>query len=902
MKHILKHIGIGQRTLLIFAVPMLLVVLALGYRITTGYMRDARAALDTRGAYMARQLAAMCEFGLYAHDRDELRKQTLSVLHEKDVVAVQVSDITGMMVVRSGDEDKSGADGQVATYSAPVMRTGVNISDFEPEADTEPGGGTGREAVIGYATVSLSTVVLTDNIERTLLSGSILTVAGLLASILLAYFVARSVSGPIRHLTAVVGKLTGGDLSARCRQGSPGELGSLESGINQMADTLQNARNKLVSEVETATAELQRTVTELETKNIELDHARDEAVRAAAAKSDFLARMSHEIRTPLSAIIGFNELLSKTHLSENQQEYIRTIHQAASQLLQVIEDILGYTRLGSGTLKLERTTFNLHDCLENVISIHTASAHKKRLELVLYIHSDVPRFITSDQNRISQVLTNLTANAIKFTDQGHVVIETSRHELAPGTVTVKIAVSDSGIGLHDSQLEQIFDPFVQADVSISRRFGGTGLGLSISKKLVEQLGGEIEVSNNPGGGSTFSFTIPSPRVDADNIPPLNVLAGKTVLICDGNPFSLRALRNRFFTWGATVFNTPDPARLQQMLADRAADGSPCDLLVMGFNRDDFGRRSCSELCRDYGSDATIPKLFLVSAELGMQAFENSCPVDCRILSKPARSDLLLRTAISLLKLPETPDTVTPDAPLTATARIATSDRLIGLDVLLVEDNRFNQELIGRLLGNLGVNATIACNGSTACALAGRHRYDFIIMDIHMPVMGGIEAVHHIRQGINRQTPIITLTADVFTSEQYDLLQAGFDDCLYKPVSEQDLKDMLQRWRRPGARARIPEADTGRAPGDRKLPPGFHRRLNQELRSRLQALRKACDCGDEAATADELHQLKGVVDYFKPAAFHTLFSDLQAAIHSGDAAAMGPVFDRIESLLAQQSSE
>lgn len=628
MTHFIKHPGIGQRTLLIFAVPMLLVVLVLGYRITTGYMNDARAALAARGVSMARQLAALCEFGLYAQDLDELRRQTLSALREQDVVAVQVSDVTDKVLVQSGSVDGSDVDGSVATFSAAVFRTGVNISDFGSEADTEPGGGAGRQPVIGYVTVSLSTDFLRGKIRDTLISGSILTISGLIASILLAFFVARSVSGPIRHLTAVVGKLTGGNLSARCRQESPGELGSLESGINQMADTLQNSQNKLASEVETATAELQHTVTELETRNIELDLARNKAVHAAAAKSDFLARMSHEIRTPLSAIIGFNDLLAKTQLSENQQEYTRTISQAASQLLLVIEDILGYTRLESGRLRLERLTFDLHDCLENVVSILSASAHDKQLELVLYIHSDVPRFITSDQNRISQVLTNLAANAIKFTEQGHVIIEVSRVDTVPDTVTIRIAVSDTGIGLDDTQQGQIFEPFIQADVSTSRSYGGTGLGLSISKKLVQQLGGEIHVSSKPGAGSTFSFTITTPLAETGVNPPATSLAGKSVLVYDSNPFSLRALRNRFFTWGATVFNTSDPVRLQQMLADREADSRHYDLLVIGLGGAEFGRQSCTELCREYETGTSPPPiLFLASAELDVPASDDRCPAN-----------------------------------------------------------------------------------------------------------------------------------------------------------------------------------------------------------------------------------------------------------------------------------
>jgi len=900
----LKHLSIGQRTLLLFAVPLLLVILALGYRITSGYMADARNALDIRGGLLARQFAALCEFGLYAEDLSELRKQSEAVMQEEDVAGVQVSNDAGEILVRLGYEDTANHGSDLASFQAPVVRTGVNISDFESESTVVETGNADPAAVIGHVTVSLSTARLLQKLRDIVMAGSILTISGLLASILLAYIVALSISTPIRHLTAIVEKLTGGDLDARCQQGSPGELGSLETGINQMADSLQDAQDKLIGEVEAATVALQGTVTELEAKNIELDLARNQAVRAAKAKLDFLARMSHEIRTPLNAIIGFNELLGKTRLSENQQEYIRTVSQAASQLLLVIEDILGYTRLESDTLKLEQTSFNLHDCLENVVSMLVASAHEKQLELVLYIHSDVPQYITSDPNRISQVLTNLAANAIKFTRRGHVVIDVSLLDSTADSVTVRVAVSDTGMGLSDSQLEQIFDPFIQADVSISREYGGTGLGLSISKKLVELLGGKITVSSRQGSGSTFSFTIPSQRVDGDNALPKYHLAGSKVLVYDSNPFSLRALRNRFITWGASVFNTSDRDRLQQMLDDTGPTGKHYDLLVMGLSYKEFDKQSCNDMCREYKTGMTLPTLFVVSAEIGEPAPDSDCMANCRVLTKPARSDLLLRTVRSLLKLPDKPAAESVTA---ATAvRPDAAESLAGLDVLVVEDNRFNRDLFSRLLEDHGVTATLAIDGREACKLAGAHRYDIIFMDIHMPVMGGIEATANIRQGVNRLTPVIALTADVFTEQQHDLVGPGVDDCLYKPVSDQKLVDMLQRWRHPGARAR-PGPDTAGTTRDADAPetaqacicltPEFRQRLREELDTGLQALRKAYATGDQTALQEQLHQLKGVVDYFKLDEFSTAFRTLHTAILSRHTATVNTAIDRLEVLLA-----
>lgn len=894
MKRILNGLGIGQRILLIFAIPMLVIILSLGYRITSGYMNDARNALDARGAHMARQLAALCEFGLYAQDVAELRRQSASVALEEDVLAVQVKDAHDTILVQTGIADLPDAREKIAVFTAPVVRTGVEISDYEPEMTP----GNTPDTPHGQVTVYLSTTGMLESLRNTLLSGILLTFSGLLCTTLLAYVVARSVSGPIRHLTSVVQNLTGGDLAARCRETSPGELGSLETGINQMASSLQNAQNKLAREVRDATAALQHTVAELEGRNIELDHARNEAVRAAAARSDFLARMSHEIRTPLSAIIGFNDLLRKTRLAENQQEYTRTISQAADQLLVVIEDILGYTQLESGAVKLELAQFNLHNCLEDVVSMLSATAHQKQLELVLYIHSDVPHTIISDRKRLSQILTNLAANAIKFTEAGHVVVEVALDRPATDTFAIRIDVTDTGIGMTGQQLGQIFEPFVQADVSTSRRFGGTGLGLSISKKLVQQLGGDIRVGSKPGKGSVFSFTLTSPCLaeePAENTAPL---AGRTVIVYDRNPFSLRAVRNRFFTWGAKVYNTSDRDKLRHMLEAPAQERTPCDLLVVGITGAEFRQHTCTGLCEEYATPEPVARLFLVSAELGDPAPDSNCLEHCRILPKPPRNELLLRTVRSLLQIRTPPAQLTEHTPEPQPAAAIRP----GLEVLVAEDNHFNQDLISELLGKLGARVTLANNGSEACELASEQRFDLVLMDIHMPVMGGIEATHRLREGINRQTPVIALTADVITGQQEELAREGIDDCLHKPVSVQQLIRILTEWSRPRAGHDRPvhgtaTADRSMSPGDAPVfPREFQERLHAELANRLQALQAAWSARDESAMRDQMHQLKGMVDYFSLDTFSQAFRSLQTAIQSQHAVTIETAMHTLQRLL------
>jgi polar amino acid transport system substrate-binding protein len=599
--------------------------------------------------------------------------------------------------------------------------------------------------------------------------------------------------------------------------------------------------------------------------------------------------MSHEIRTPLSAIIGFSGLLKKTGLSDSQREYILTITQAASQLLQIIDDILGYTRLDSNTLPIESGEFNLYETLENVVSILSVLAHEKHLELVLYIHSDVPQYISSDPNRISQVLTNLINNAIKFTDKGHVVVEVSALDSDSDTVTINFAVTDTGIGMSEAQLSQVFDPFIQADVSISREYGGTGLGLSISKKLVDLLGGEIDVSSQPGKGTTFSFTITTPFEITEKDSERRPLTGNKVLVYDCNPFSLRALRNRFLTLGATVFNTSNRARLLEMIAANKQCDSHCDLLVMGLSLEEYDGIAHDAWLDDVRRSCDTPALVLIGDELHDQPTcleqERMC-----ILSKPPRSDRLLRQVRKMLSLAQGTSAATD----TEIPGPGIPEDHVCLNILVAEDNRFNQQLFSELLGNLGAHVSLASNGKEACELAEHRLFDLVFMDIHMPVMGGVKATQQIRNGKNRLTPVVALTADVFVDSEQQLRSLGLDDILYKPVSEQKLVNMLDRWCKP----RLPDTGTGKR-DTAALPPAFQKRLQRELGRQLNTLRKAIDSDNQELFADHMHQLKGLVQYFGLKEFTDGFGLLEKAHDTG---AIHAAMDTLEALLMQMVAD
>jgi CheY-like chemotaxis protein/two-component sensor histidine kinase len=615
--------------------------------------------------------------------------------------------------------------------------------------------------------------------------------------------------------------------------------------------------------------------------------------------------MSHEIRTPLSAVIGFSRLLENSPQSDTQKEYTRTIAQAASQLLLVIDDILDFSRLDSESMQMEQQSIDLYENLENIVSIQSTAAHEKQLELVLLIHSDVPRYINSDAKRFNQVLTNLVSNAIKFTDKGHVVVNVAFNENHDNGATLVVDVVDTGIGLSKMQAANIFKPFAQADVSTSRQYGGTGLGLSITKRLVEMMNGTINVKSVPGQGATFTVTLPI-SCDADQLQQPHPLSGLKVLVFDANPFTLRAIRNRFFTWGASVFNTGDPDKLLKMIVDESQ--SPYDLIVTGLPVESVDKESIEDMVRSIRKLSNVPLLLLVSCQSYDLLFNTGADDSTGIISKPPRSDRLLRTVSRLTGVE-----VILDRVLDTDTRKRNAQPAFGMDlrILVVEDNHYIQSLLEHILSSMGITVAMASNGAAACELAETTRFDIVLMDMHMPVMGGLEAARKIRQGINGKTPIIALTADVFAcGDRGDSSTAVIDDCLHKPVSEAGLSRMLEKWhgRQAGDKpATGTPSLTMHSNGEDirntldSIPPDFHERLVNAMRTQLDGIRGAMQKHLPEDAREHMHQLKGIVDYFQLDDFRSSFDALQKAVSAGeDEPGVAALIDELEELLRKSA--
>lgn len=525
-----------------------------------------------------------------------------------------------------------------------------------------------------------------------------------------------------------------------------------------------------------------------------LKQARQAAEEASRAKSDFLAAMSHEIRTPMNGVLGMLDLLLHSELPERQAKFAATAYRSAELLLSVLNDILDLSKIEAGRLKLEVIGFNPRQAVEEAMDLFAETIHSKGLELLCRMPPDLPVALRGDPTRLRQVLSNLLGNAIKFTEQGEIEVRAWIEETAEESVFMRFEVRDTGIGIPDNAKKSIFDCFTQAENSTTRKFGGTGLGLTICKQLVEMMGGEIGVESVPGKGSTFWFTAYFGR-ESDcaefSCPAPELLKGSKALVVDDNETNREILSNQLAAWEIEADVAESGVRAIEMLRKASASGRPYSLALLDLimpNMDGI------DLAERIEGDPMIPKLGLLilsSDGLPGEADRLRAPGVSEYLSKPFRQSLLhdaIASALGKLSLPRT-------------VGIGASTELsapLNASVLLVEDNRVNQEVAVEMLRNLGCSAESAFDGREALEILAKKNFDIILMDCMMPVMDGYQASREIRRleessGGREHKTIIALTANAMEGDRANCLAAGMDDHLSKPFNMNQLGSMLGTW-------------------------------------------------------------------------------------------------------------
>ncbi|MFT5489369.1 MAG: signal transduction histidine kinase/DNA-binding response OmpR family regulator, partial [Alphaproteobacteria bacterium] len=541
-------------------------------------------------------------------------------------------------------------------------------------------------------------------------------------------------------------------------------------------------------------------ITDQKNHEHDLETARDDAESANRAKSAFLANMSHEIRTPMNGVFGMADLLAQSPLSADQQRYLNIIRRSGEALLGVINNVLDFSRVEAGEFQLDVDTFNLHNVIAEATELFTESASVKDIFIAHNIAGNVPLWVKGDSVRLRQVLINLVGNAIKFTNNGSVVTRVISIGGDTTTALIRFEVTDTGIGIERGKLGNLFEPFNQADTSITRKFGGSGLGLSIAGHIVGLMGGRIDVDSAPGEGSSFLFSVPM-EIDTSNAlsrrSKPEILTGKRLLIVDDNAVNLEILTDFARVWDTefTAVSTAEDA--QAAIRDATHAKTPFDIALIDIVMPRMDGVALAEWISEYDDNGGVKLIGLTSFNWHHDAETSKASGFCKFATKPIRrAELALMISDALIDNVE----VEVDRPeLSDTAAIAPR---ASAKVLLAEDNEVNQEIAHAYLVRLGCTVSIVENGRQAVDRFTEGTFDIILMDVQMPDMDGIEATRRIRDIEARsgaaRTPIIAATAHAFQEDREKCILAGMDDFLSKPYTSKDIEPLLNRWLDPRA--------------------------------------------------------------------------------------------------------
>jgi two-component system sensor histidine kinase/response regulator len=763
-------------------------------------------------------------------DHLQIAQNVLSELREPELVAVEVREESGQQIYSA----RRRADGSVDPVGDEPV--GADIRHVFSLQFTNAG----TVETIGNVIIHVTREPIREALQRELVRLVLLTLALNLALIAALYFTLRVlVLRPLADVRDALQAIaeTNADLTRTLPASRTHEFAAVSRNFNAFVQRLNTVMGGTIDEVHAAIGRvsqgnlaqpiafqgedsvmgrLARMQHNLLAMTEELRHATVAADAANRSKSQFLANMSHEIRTPLNAIIGMAFLAGKQAVDERQRSQVRKIEQSGQHLLGLINDILDFSKIEAGKLTIEQSEFDLSAVLDNAVLLLQEKAVAKRLELVLDVAPDVPWRLIGDSLRLGQILINYANNAVKFTDHGDVVLAVRVQASTPDSVVLRFEVRDTGIGMTSEQMQGLFKSFSQADASTTRKYGGTGLGLVIAKSLAQLMGGEVGVRSTPGLGSEFWFTarLLRPMVGAVE-SPVRSFEGRRALVAVANDHARDALQRMLAAMDVAAVAVDDGAAALAAVRAAAPEAVP-DWILVDADLPQMDGLATVQALLDLGLPSPPQLLWLTSAALDAAPEGLPSSPHVRVVAKPLHPACLreqLWLALGQVRQDSRSQAAVPN--LQEQLR-----SLGGARILLVDDNELNQEVAVGLLEDVGLQVELACNGQEAVDKVKANDYDLVLMDMQMPVMGGVEATIEIRRTLHRiDLPIVAMTANAMQQDLDRCRAAGMVDVVIKPIVPDLLWAAILRWTRPveATRAAAPAVQPA-AGAEESLPP------------------------------------------------------------------------------------